>query len=326
MARTINKVELLGRVGTEPEMQYTPGGTAVTKLRLATDPLPQGRRGRDGLARRDVLGEVGGGRQRVRGQGPAHLRRGPSGAELMGGRGRPAPPPHRTEGPRLRDRLPRRQQRQWRERGRRGGLPTSNPAASTTARRNHEGRFPPTWGGPASHRTPITPKEVDMTEIQDTEKVLLDALRLNANVLNEVALRYGIGPGADRSEDERPRDQLPLRRAKAARTGDGIPRTGATARALVGQPEQARRTESRLPRHGERVRRTGSRGVQARRDRGRPQRQSSFTTTRRATPRRAARTRWSRGGSPRPANSSTSNCSTTSSSGGTARRASRSSA
>ena len=37
MARTINKVELLGRVGTEPEMKYTPGGTAVTQLRLATD-------------------------------------------------------------------------------------------------------------------------------------------------------------------------------------------------------------------------------------------------------------------------------------------------
>ena len=37
MARTINKVELLGRVGTDPEMTYTQGGTAVTKLRLATD-------------------------------------------------------------------------------------------------------------------------------------------------------------------------------------------------------------------------------------------------------------------------------------------------
>ena len=37
MARTINKVTLLGRVGTDPEMQYTPGGTALTKLRLATD-------------------------------------------------------------------------------------------------------------------------------------------------------------------------------------------------------------------------------------------------------------------------------------------------
>ena len=37
MTRTINKVELLGRVGTDPEMSYTPGGTAVTKLRMATD-------------------------------------------------------------------------------------------------------------------------------------------------------------------------------------------------------------------------------------------------------------------------------------------------
>ena len=37
MARTINKVELLGRVGTDPEMKYTPNGTAVTNLRLATD-------------------------------------------------------------------------------------------------------------------------------------------------------------------------------------------------------------------------------------------------------------------------------------------------
>ena len=37
MARTINKVELLGRVGTEPELRYTQSGTAVTQLRVATD-------------------------------------------------------------------------------------------------------------------------------------------------------------------------------------------------------------------------------------------------------------------------------------------------
>ena len=48
MARTINKVEFLGRVGTEPEMQYTPNGTAVTKLRLATD-----RRRQDGEVEAD---------------------------------------------------------------------------------------------------------------------------------------------------------------------------------------------------------------------------------------------------------------------------------
>ena len=37
MAKSINKVELLGRVGADPEMKYTASGTAVTQLRLATD-------------------------------------------------------------------------------------------------------------------------------------------------------------------------------------------------------------------------------------------------------------------------------------------------
>lgn len=37
MAHTINKVELLGNVGNDPEMRYTSGGTAVTRLRLATE-------------------------------------------------------------------------------------------------------------------------------------------------------------------------------------------------------------------------------------------------------------------------------------------------
>ena len=34
MAKSINKVELLGSVGADPEMRYTQGGTAVTQLRL----------------------------------------------------------------------------------------------------------------------------------------------------------------------------------------------------------------------------------------------------------------------------------------------------
>ena len=37
MSRTINRVELLGRVGTDPEMRYSQSGMAVTTLRLATD-------------------------------------------------------------------------------------------------------------------------------------------------------------------------------------------------------------------------------------------------------------------------------------------------
>ena len=42
MAKSINKVELLGRVGAEPEMKYTASGTAVTQLRLATDRVRKG--------------------------------------------------------------------------------------------------------------------------------------------------------------------------------------------------------------------------------------------------------------------------------------------
>ena len=37
MAKTINKVELLGRVGADPEIRYTNSGIAVTQVRLATD-------------------------------------------------------------------------------------------------------------------------------------------------------------------------------------------------------------------------------------------------------------------------------------------------
>ena len=48
MARTINKVELLGRVGTDIEMRYTPNGTAVAQLRLATE-----RRRQDGEVEAD---------------------------------------------------------------------------------------------------------------------------------------------------------------------------------------------------------------------------------------------------------------------------------
>ena len=37
MSRTINRIELLGRVGTEPELKYSQNGTAICQLRLATD-------------------------------------------------------------------------------------------------------------------------------------------------------------------------------------------------------------------------------------------------------------------------------------------------
>ena len=37
MARTINHVTLLGRVGADPDLRSTKSGTAVVQLRLATD-------------------------------------------------------------------------------------------------------------------------------------------------------------------------------------------------------------------------------------------------------------------------------------------------
>ncbi len=37
MSRTMNRVELLGRVGTDPELKYSQNGTAVCTLRMATD-------------------------------------------------------------------------------------------------------------------------------------------------------------------------------------------------------------------------------------------------------------------------------------------------
>ena len=48
MSRTINRVELLGRVGAEPELRRTQNGAAVVQLRLATD-----RRNGDGESQTD---------------------------------------------------------------------------------------------------------------------------------------------------------------------------------------------------------------------------------------------------------------------------------
>ena len=142
MSRTINKVTLLGRVGTDPEMQYTPGGAAVTKLRLATDRY-----------RKDAENETDWhdvvcwrqhrrGGEPVRRQGPAHLRRGPPRPELLGRRRRPAPPPHRDS--RLRGRVPRLQGRERHRRrlghraaGRRLSLLVPQPHSDAFSKARH---------------------------------------------------------------------------------------------------------------------------------------------------------------------------------------------
>lgn len=45
MARGLNKVMLIGNLGADPEIKYTPGGTAVANLRLAT---AENRKNKDG--------------------------------------------------------------------------------------------------------------------------------------------------------------------------------------------------------------------------------------------------------------------------------------
>ena len=49
MSRTINKVTLLGRIGTDPEMIYTPRRHRGHQAAAGDGPLPQGRRAGDGL-------------------------------------------------------------------------------------------------------------------------------------------------------------------------------------------------------------------------------------------------------------------------------------
>src|SRR5919202_6109886 len=45
MARGLNKVQIIGNLGADPEMRYTPSGTAVTNFRVA---VSRTRRGPDG--------------------------------------------------------------------------------------------------------------------------------------------------------------------------------------------------------------------------------------------------------------------------------------
>ena len=114
MARTINKVELLGRVGTDIEMRYTPSGTAVAQLRLATE-----RRRQDGEVEADwhnvvVWDKTAEAVNQYVGKGDRDLRHRTPGPEHLGGRRRAAALPHRDS--RLRGRLPRLPQRPWQRR------------------------------------------------------------------------------------------------------------------------------------------------------------------------------------------------------------------
>ena len=45
MSGSVNKVTLIGRLGKDPEVKYTPSGTAVAKFTLATDEVFKDRNG-----------------------------------------------------------------------------------------------------------------------------------------------------------------------------------------------------------------------------------------------------------------------------------------
>ena len=216
MARTINKVELLGRVGTDPEMKYTTGGTAVVQLRLATE-----RRRQDGEVEADwhnvvcwsktaeaVNQYVGkGDRIYVAGRLVQNTWEGDDGQRR-----------YRTEitPPRLRGRVPRLQgrQRQRREgQRRRLGHRGAGSRLSLLVPQPHSDAFPKTHHGaaflyrgrPRFLFQPIT-KEADMTKKTPTkDTALLDALRSNLNLLGEIAMRYAV-----ETQPGRPTGDLPV--------------------------------------------------------------------------------------------------------------------
>jgi single-strand DNA-binding protein len=53
MARSLNKVTLIGRLGRDPEMRYTASGTAVTTFTIATNRFRQGVDGGQGQEETD---------------------------------------------------------------------------------------------------------------------------------------------------------------------------------------------------------------------------------------------------------------------------------
>ena len=201
MTRTINRVELLGRVGIDPEMTYTPNDTAVTRLRLATDRYRRNAENGNDWHTVVVWGKTARGREPVREQGPADLRGRKAGAELLGRGGRQAPPLH--GGPRPGSGLPRPQRlQQWqgaRPPVRRPTPPPSELHISTSDA--PQGGAPPIRGrlsvdwraapllfqhhtqGAEHDRHAITAQHAD---------TLLDALRSNLDLLGELAVRYQV--------------------------------------------------------------------------------------------------------------------------------------
>ena len=118
---SVNKVILVGNLGRDAELRYTPGGAPVATLNLATTEVWNDKArpaaGKDRVAPRRPLGQDRRVPERVPDQGQADLRRGPAADAAVGRQGRQQALHHRN--PR-RPRRPARRRRRWRRAGRRG--------------------------------------------------------------------------------------------------------------------------------------------------------------------------------------------------------------
>ena len=90
---TLNKMMIIGNLGADPELRYTPGGKAVTDLRVAVNDNRQGARRRvdrgDALVPRERLGAAGRATRRAAAQGQQDLRRRPAASPRVRGARRP---------------------------------------------------------------------------------------------------------------------------------------------------------------------------------------------------------------------------------------------
>ena len=63
MAKSVNKVILVGNLGKDPEVKYTPQGTAVAKITLATNESFKDKdgamAGKNRVAQRSAVGPIG---------------------------------------------------------------------------------------------------------------------------------------------------------------------------------------------------------------------------------------------------------------------------
>ncbi len=76
--RDLNKVQIIGHLGHDPDVRYLDNGTALTTFNVATHHSYANRRGppdRDGMASRDQLGQAGGDLLAVSGQRRTGVRR-----------------------------------------------------------------------------------------------------------------------------------------------------------------------------------------------------------------------------------------------------------